>query len=299
MEEQPEAQPENWQEFEKLATRIQQELAPNARVVRNAKLLGKRTGIERQIDILVDQVIGQYPIRIVIDCKDYSSPVDVKGVEEFMGMVEDVGANKGAMVAARGFTETAKKRAKDAGIDVYRLVDTESKKWSAYVSIPCVIKDRMIGSFNFTFSGSGYFRMKPQEFQMTTLYRKDGSPIDTLYNLLGKQWNNDAIPSVSGEHRGIRLCEGESCIKTDDQLFQINVTANVRVVEKLFFGQFPIESTRGFTDESDGGFHTTSFTTASINISETEKQWERIDSIEQLAVKPVLVLHFKSMWSPE
>ena len=292
------AQNENWQEFEKLAAKIQQELAPKARVERNAKLLGKCTGVERQIDILIEEAVAQYKIRVVIDCKDYQAPVDVKGVEEFMGLVEDVGANKGAMIAARGFTETAKKRAKDAGIDVYRLIDTASTKWSAYISLPCVITDQMIESFSFTFSGSGSgpFKMKAyQDFQLMPLYRSDGSLIDTLINLLGKQWNSGVIPSVCGEHRGIPICDGETFIKTDDQLYAADVKANVRVVEKLFFGQFPIESTRGFTDESTGDFLTSSFTTAHLNIHEAEKQWKQIDSIEQLAVKPILVLHFKSV----
>lgn len=301
MSENQDTQDENWQEFENLATKIQQELAPAARVEKNVKLLGKRSGVERQIDILIEEVIGQYRVLIVIDCKDYKKPIDVKGVEEFMGLVEDVGANKGAMIAANGFTETAKKRAKDAGIDVYRLVDTTSTKWSAYVSLPCVITDRMIGSFNFTFTGSGLgpFRMKPQDFRLMTLHRKDGSQIDRLPNLVAKHWNNDVIPSTCGEHRGIPICDEETFIKTDDQLYPVNVKANVRVVEKFFFGQLPIESTRGFVDESSGDFLTTSFTTVSMNISEAEKMWERIDSIAQLAIKPLMVLHFKSVWTPD
>ena len=70
--------------------------------------------------------MGQYTIRIVIDCKDYKTAVDVKELEAFMGLADDVGANKGAMVAACGFTSTAKRRARDAGIDLFRLVDTNN-----------------------------------------------------------------------------------------------------------------------------------------------------------------------------
>ena len=126
-----------WREFEKLAADIQRQLAPGARVETNIKLQGKRSGIERQIDIFVQQTVGQYEIRIIIDCKDYKKPVDVKDIEAFMGMVEDVGANKGAMIAATGFTSTAKQRAKDAGIDLYQLVETRDTKWKTYVSAMC------------------------------------------------------------------------------------------------------------------------------------------------------------------
>jgi hypothetical protein len=297
MADQANAQSENWQEFEKLAAKIQQELAPKAHVERNAKLLGKRSGIERQIDILIDETVAQYKIRVVIDCKDYQAPVDVKGVEEFIGLIEDVGANKGAMISARGFTEIAKKRAKDAGIDVYRLIDTASTKWSAYISLPCVITDQMIESFSFTFSGSGPgpFVMKDQDFRLMPLYRRDGSLIGTLINLLGKQWSDGIIPATSGEHIGIPLHTGETFIKTGDKLYVADVKANVRVVGKLFFGQVPVQSTRGFTDESTGDFLTSSLTTAHLNIHELEKHWEQIKSIDQLAVKPVLTLRFKSL----
>ena len=41
-----------------------------------------------------------------MDCKDYSDPVDVKGVEEFIGLLQDVGANKGGMVT-KSFLELA------------------------------------------------------------------------------------------------------------------------------------------------------------------------------------------------
>ena len=45
----------HWREFEKLVATLQQKFAPDAKVSTNVKLLGKRTNIERQIDILVEQ----------------------------------------------------------------------------------------------------------------------------------------------------------------------------------------------------------------------------------------------------
>ena len=65
-------------------------------------------------------------IRIVIDCKDYKKPVDVKRVEEFYGMVRDVGAHQGSMVCPAGFSTSAKKRAKRLNIALYSLVGQQS-----------------------------------------------------------------------------------------------------------------------------------------------------------------------------
>ena len=64
-------------------------------VIHDAKLPGRKSQRTRQIDVLVRQKIGQYEMLIVLDCKDYARPVDVKGVEEFHGLLDDVGANCG------------------------------------------------------------------------------------------------------------------------------------------------------------------------------------------------------------
>ena len=56
-----------WKQFEKLVAKIQADLAGNAVVTHNDKIVGKHTGIERQVDVSIRGLIGQYPILIVID----------------------------------------------------------------------------------------------------------------------------------------------------------------------------------------------------------------------------------------
>ena len=86
-----------WKRFEKLAYEIQREFAGTAMVTLDDSIPGVDSKTARQIDISVRQNIGQYPMLVVIDCKDYKDPVDVKAVEEFSGMVRDVRANRGAL----------------------------------------------------------------------------------------------------------------------------------------------------------------------------------------------------------
>ena len=73
----------DWKLLEHLVAEIQEQLAPDASVLHNVSLYGLDSETQRQIDVLVEQSIGQYTMRIVLDCKDYAKPVDVKGVEEF------------------------------------------------------------------------------------------------------------------------------------------------------------------------------------------------------------------------
>lgn len=97
------------EELERLVQRIQQELAPNAEVIHNVKMQGRRSKVKRQIDVLVTEKIGQYEINIIIDCKDYKNPIDVKGVEEFYGLLEDVGGQKGFWSALRALARLQKR----------------------------------------------------------------------------------------------------------------------------------------------------------------------------------------------
>jgi hypothetical protein len=91
-----------WKRFESLVARIQKELSPDAKVTLDDKIMGRRSQTFRQIDISVRRVVGQFEILIIIDCKDYAKPVDVKDAEDFLGLAEDVGANKGALVSSNG-----------------------------------------------------------------------------------------------------------------------------------------------------------------------------------------------------
>ena len=101
----------NYRELEILVAKIQKQLAPDAEVLHNVKLDGRLSRTRRQIDVLVRQRIGQYEMAIVLECKDSARPIDVKGVEEFSGLVEDVGAQKRVCSCAREDLPQPQKRA--------------------------------------------------------------------------------------------------------------------------------------------------------------------------------------------
>src|SRR5271154_686133 len=118
-----------WKRFEKLAYEIQKGLTSRGTVKLNDSIVGVDSKTGRQIDISIREQIGQFPILVVIDCKDHSEPIDVKSVEEFAGLAHDVRANRGAIISSNGFTEAAVTLARNRGIDTFRLVDTDSVDW--------------------------------------------------------------------------------------------------------------------------------------------------------------------------
>lgn len=279
-----------WKRFEDIAAQIQHELSPAASVTQNDRILGRNSGVLREIDIAIRKNIGQYDLLIVIDCKDYKHPIDVKDVEEFMGLAEDVGANKAAMIGAMGFTAAAKTRAKRAGIDLHRVIDTAPHEWQMYVTMPALVDYRELSKFSLRFSStSPSFGIENQDFRFMPIYNENGAQIGTVNNILSELWSNGAISIEPGCQRGIALANMPTYIRSEGMLHKVDIKAEVVVAQSLYFGQLPIEEIKGISDEISGGVFTTSFKTAGISIADVAENWQKIDSVNELAVKPVLL----------
>lgn len=63
----------------------------NAKITRNAKILGKKTNTERDVDILIEGMIGTFEVKIAVESKNYAEPVGVEKVESLKSKLEDIG----------------------------------------------------------------------------------------------------------------------------------------------------------------------------------------------------------------
>ncbi len=92
----------------------------------------------RQLDILVEEYVAGRLLSIVWDGKYFSRKVDVGEIEEFAGLVRDVGAHKGVLVTNVGYTAGALKRAQseewDIELDI--LTPAELMEFQAKLAIP-------------------------------------------------------------------------------------------------------------------------------------------------------------------
>ena len=83
----------------------------NAEIIKNAHLVGKDSGVSRQIDVLIRQNTNGLVTTTIVECKHYSSKINVKIVDSFIGCIEDVDADNGIIVSEQGFTKAAINRA--------------------------------------------------------------------------------------------------------------------------------------------------------------------------------------------
>lgn len=279
-----------WKRFEDLAAHIQKSLAPAAVVQQNIRVRGKASGVDRQIDIAVRTRVGQFDLFVVIDCKDYKATVDVKDVESFAAMLKDVGANKGALIASKGFSEAARNVAKDAGISLYTLVDAESEDWPAFVAIPVLIEDFDLEAVQYRISSVEVRSFKLGDVQSTLLFRKDGTRIGPVRDLVAAKWNDAEQPYSEGIHANIPLSTEPTYMRDDDRLALVEFAADFKVKKTFYFGHLPLAKVQGFRDAHTGDLHTNALTTDWLDFKTVRKNWEVLSSDDALAVTPVMKL---------
>lgn len=106
--------------------------AGEADVDRNVQMLGRKSGVNRQIDVRVrGRIFGAGDATMVVDCKRYTSPLDVNDVATFVGLVDDVVADIGLMVTTTGASPAAFEFARNSrGIRLDILSVEELAAWS-------------------------------------------------------------------------------------------------------------------------------------------------------------------------
>lgn len=125
----------DWELYERMVARmIADQLSTEYCVTPNARVVGKVSRRKRQIDVLIDfRHDSDNSRRIVVDAKKRTRKIDVKIVEEFRGMMEDVGATHGYLVCPSGHTKAAERRAQSAVsirlVPLDRLGDFDPSSW--------------------------------------------------------------------------------------------------------------------------------------------------------------------------
>lgn len=280
----------DWKELENLVAMIQGQLSPDASVQRNVMLNGIDSETKRQIDVLVEQNIGQYTMRIVIDCKDYSKPVDVKGIEEFHGLVQDVRAHKGALVCPSGFTKSALRRAKKLQMDLYRPVSTGKHKWQAQVTAP-VICDFRSCYMSFGISCSALKPLAlPYDFYNLPVQDQDGNELGSSLATAQAKWDEGLLPSDPGEQERVSIF-GDTKVFIDnghDDTVEVEITVGIFVKQDLYLGHLPVEDVNGLKDEHTGAVVTNAFTLGGLNPEEVEHSWKQIEDINSLEFEPLI-----------
>lgn len=108
----------DWKSYEIEICGIFKSEYPDAEVTLNARKPGRYSRTERQCDVLIEDYVAGNRMTIVVDGKFFNSKVDVKEVDSFVGMLDDIGAHKGILVTQIGYTDAALNRAYFGASDI-------------------------------------------------------------------------------------------------------------------------------------------------------------------------------------
>lgn len=113
-----------------------------ARVRRNIRLPSRSGGKPRQIDVYVEgDFLGLTHARMIVDTKHWKTAIDVKDVESFLGLLDDVGADIGMIVSSAGASKGAIARAEAArGVRVKALSIDELRSWRPVGTVSRVVE---------------------------------------------------------------------------------------------------------------------------------------------------------------
>lgn len=260
---------------------------------------GRASKRKRQIDVLVRERIGQYEISIIIDCKDYNRPVDVKGVEEFYGLLTDVGAQKGVLVCPKGFTETAKTRAEGYQIDLYSPVDTDIHKWRVRVTIPALCDFRKVAiSFGIACSAPVPIRLANDFYSSECIFDDKSESLGTMLEEASRKWNGGAFPTDVGQHDDVDVFDTKNTYMDNGYGIRIPVELRVslHVERELYFGPLPVPKISGFKDEMSGKVIANAFQFGLLDPDEIERDWLKIQSESEAPIRPVITMFGQIAW---
>lgn len=129
----------DWKQYEDEIFEELRRRYPAVPITRNAKVLGRRSQTLRQIDVLIEAQVLDSPVRVIVDAKKRTKPIDVNDVESFIAMMADVEAHRGILISTNGYTKTACSRAhnevnQDVELDVFSL--EELKHLQGELAVP-------------------------------------------------------------------------------------------------------------------------------------------------------------------
>ena len=168
-----------WKEYEKEVFEALCVIYPNCEIEFNDSIFGVFSLIERQIDFAIRGEIAGETILGIVDCKFYNENVDVKGIESFMGMAQDVNANFGILITKKGYSLAAKNRVKHSNLKLEVLTPNELNEIDISVDyfFNKSIKGLRLSKYEFFKRWSrntAYFDVQKSDYHQRSLVFKEG-----------------------------------------------------------------------------------------------------------------------------
>lgn len=221
-------------EFEDLTATIFEALSKdnNYESVERDVLLEGPDG-KRQIDVLLRGKMGPFDCMTIIECKDYNKNVNVTAIDALHSKMQDVKAQKAVFVARKGFSSTAKSKAKRLGISLCTAHNTINEKWKFDLELPFIIREKSLKSITPQYQ----IINPPNPISLLDILHINEKH---LYEIIAEFWGSKEfeesssvqnIPLNNKEKLHLRTKDGRSV-----EAYRINIV--VEFEDSTYFGHF-------------------------------------------------------------
>lgn len=294
-----------WKKFEELVADIQSVLVQENFIVKaNDKIIGVDSETLRQVDVSIRGKVGQIDLLIVLEAKDKNIPVDIKGLEEFIGLAHDVRAHKAGMVSAKGFTKSAKTKAIKASIDMYTVLDTRDHEWQSVLKIPAICEITELKAFQIVFSttsaiGFSFSAESMSNPKAVKLYDQDKRCLGTIDEHVKKCWTEGWLEFEAGSHKNVPIVPNPIWLEDasiPNRFAPMDIFAVMHVTKTVFLGTVPLKDVRGLKNELTGSASCVlSITAEELDSNWDQAGWVEIQDRSEVAVMPALEIRALSM----
>jgi hypothetical protein len=106
--------PALWERYELSIGELVAALDPLAEVRHDERVPGRLSDTPRQIDVWAHGRVAGVEVIVAVECKRHGRPMAVGHVDQFIGKILDIGADRGVLYSHSGFTNSAVMRAMNA-----------------------------------------------------------------------------------------------------------------------------------------------------------------------------------------
>jgi hypothetical protein len=288
--------------FERLVARIQQQLAPHARVTHDVTIVG-RSGARNQCDVLVDGKVGPYDVRLLVECKDWTSTVGVEVVRGVVEKAQDVGAHRAVIVCREGFSSDAIHLATHRGVVLQTVADAESEDWASIGVYPVEVFIVEAGRPTLTV-------LTPERSHVITLADDAGValPFDawrcrnsstgavlTLDDLVAAVWDQPRVCSFEGEAYELYSPAGAFALIDGETEFEIVARVTGTLHRAWRWGHLPFDRGWIVRDAVTGSHVHQSFETTLVQMA-SFLSWPQVASKDDIPITASLSITLHLGW---
>jgi restriction endonuclease len=176
--------------YELVVKNVIERLEPGATIRHDARVPVVGDDRTRQVYVYIEGRIAGFSFTVVVDTKHYAKPLDVKAVDEFLGMLDDIRPNMGVLVSLRGVGSGAKKLAAKEGrrLNLCSVFLGKQPDFSAPIGIGIIsvirtdleVKMHLDGGLDFT----GPIEMDPVQWKVVDIEGERWRVLDLVASAL-------------------------------------------------------------------------------------------------------------------